>query len=285
MKLAINTFVYEVGKVPIKEALPRIRGFGFQYVDLAAYQSCDPTLLSENERREIVRMFQDLGLRPSQLLMINTQDVASTDSSRREKALDYMKSCADFQLGLGGRQVLVCWGCGVYEASTLREENWLNAVKTLQTFGHWAEQRGVLIDLEMDPHVYFVVNSMEKMAKILEDIDLPNVFPNVDIGHMCITREAPRTLRKFRGRILHVHISETDTFAHTNSIIGTGKVDFRPYIEEIVKLEIEEACKRYGEEAVAGIEMGEPGGEVDDPDRWVQESLSYLRRTIPELEP
>lgn len=43
------------------------------------------------------------------------------------------------------------------------------------------------------------------------------------------------------------------------------------------------ACERYGEVAVAGIEMGEPGGEVDDPDRWMRESLLYLKKIIPEL--
>jgi hypothetical protein len=48
-------------------------------------------------------------------------------------------------------------------------------------------------------------------------------------------------------------------------------------------LGIEENCMRLGEPCVAGIEMGEPGGHVDDPDRWVAESLGYLARVLPEL--
>lgn len=283
MKLSANTFVYEVGKVPITKALSSIKNFGFQYVDLAAYQSCDPTMLSEEEKREIIKIFHDLELKSSQLLLVNTQEIASTNSSKREKVMNYMKECVDFQLELGGKQVLVCWGCGVYESNVLREENWLNSVKMLQEFGRWANNRKILVDLEMDPHVYFVVGSMEKMAKMLEDVNLPNVFPNVDIGHMCITREAPQVLKKFKDRIIHVHISETDTFEHTNSIIGTGKADFKSYIEEVIELGIELTCERYGEVAVAGIEMGEPGGEVDDPDRWMRESLLYLKKILPEL--
>ena len=90
-------------------------------------------------------------------------------------------------------------------------------------------------------------------------------------------------MEKLKSRILHVHLSETDTFEHTNSIIGTGKVDFRSYIDKLFELGIEENCKKYNEVAVAGIEMGEPGGEVDDPDRWIQESLSYIKRVLPEL--
>ena len=70
---------------------------------------------------------------------------------------------------------------------------------------------------------------------------------------------------------------------HTNSIIGSGKVDFRSYVDKVVELEIEDNCRRYDEVAVAGIEMGEPGGTVDDPDRWVKKSLSYIRKALPEL--
>jgi len=121
------------------------------------------------------------------------------------------------------------------------------------------------------------------LAQVIEDVGMPNVFPNVDIGHLCITREAPHRLDKLRDRILHVHLSETDTYEHTNSILGSGKADFRAYIDKVLELGIEENCARYGEPCVAGIEMGEPGGYVDDADRWVRESLDYLARTLPEL--
>lgn len=283
MKLAANTFVYEVGGIPVIEALQRIKDLGFRFVDLAAYGSADPATMSGNLRKELVSVFRDLGLQSSQLLLVNTQNIASTDKHLREKTLDYMKAATELQLELGGKQVLVCWGCGVYESGVLREQQWIYSVQMIQEFAEWASERGVLVDLEMDPHVYFIVSSMERMARMLEDVDLPNVFPNVDIGHMCITRESPVSLRKFKDRILHVHLSETDTFEHTNSIIGSGKVDFRAYIEELLSLGIEETCQHYGEIAVAGIEMGEPGGEVDDPDRWMRESLTYLKQVLPEL--
>lgn len=283
MRLALNTFVYEVARVPIRKTLESAKKFGFTFVDLAAYQSGDPTLMSEGERKELVKIFKDYGLRSSQLLLVNTQDIASPNSSLREKTLDYMKKCADFQLKLGGKQVLICWGCGVYEDKVMKELIWKNSVESIREFASWCLDKEILVDLELDPHVYFVVNNLEKMVKIIEDVDIPNVFPNIDIGHLAITRESPKTLEKVRSRILHVHLSETDTFAHTNSIIGTGKVDFKSYIEKLIELGIEENCKRYGEIPVAGIEMGEPGGKVDDPDRWVQESLSYIKRALPEL--
>jgi len=283
MHLALNTFVYEVGEVPIKKALQSAIRFGFKYIEYAAYHSGDPALMSKEQRDEVVKIFKDNGLQCSQMLLAMTEQMASPDASKRKETMDYMKQCADFQLELGGKQVLVCWGCGVLEAGVPQEESWLNSVSAIREYAEWSMDKGILIDMELDPHVYFVVNNTVKMAKMIEDVGMPNVFPNVDIGHLCITREAPNTLDKLKDKILHVHISETDTFDHTNSIIGTGKADFKAYINKVLELGIEENCKKYNEACVAGIEMGEPGGFVDYPDRWVKESLDYLGKILPEL--
>jgi sugar phosphate isomerase/epimerase len=283
MKLALNTFVYEVGRSPIEETLNSAAKFGFTYVEYAAYHAGDPTLMSAEKRKDVVRRFEDNGLICSQLLLANTEHLAASDPAKRSATLDYMKACGDFQLELGGRQVLVCWGCGVHEAGMMPEQAWLNTVASLKAYAAWALDRGLLVDLELDPHVYFVVNNTVRMAQVIEDVGMPNVFPNVDIGHLCITREGPERLEKWRDRLLHVHLSETDTYEHTNSILGTGKADFRAYVDEVIELGIEENCVRLGEPCIAGIEMGEPGGEVDDPDRWVSESLDYLAGVLPDV--
>ena len=283
MYLGLNSFVYEVAGWPIEKTLRSAGKFGFKYVEYAAYHFGDPVLMGKNKQRQVVKMFNDEGLYSSQLLLANTQHIASPDAAKRGETLDYMRKCADFQLQLGGRQVLICWGCGVHDSSMLPEQAWLNMVRSIREYAQWCLDKGILIDLELDPHVYFVVNDTVKMAKVIEDVGMPNVFPNVDIGHLCITREGPHTLEKLRDRILHVHISETDTFEHTNSIIGTGNADFKAYIHKVLELGIEENCKKHKESCVAGIEMGEPGGQVDDPDRWVRESLDYLARILPEL--
>ena len=43
MYLSMNTYLYELAKVPIVESLDRIRAQGFRYVDYAAYRNGDPT--------------------------------------------------------------------------------------------------------------------------------------------------------------------------------------------------------------------------------------------------
>ena len=129
------------------------------------------------------------------------------------------------------------------------------------------------------------MNNTHQLARVVEDLGLPNVYPNVDVGHLVITREEPESLEKLKERILHVHLSETESFAHTNSILGTGVVDFKAYVDKLIELGIEENCARLGESCVAGIEMGSEasGGFVDDPDDWVKQSLDYLESVLPEL--
>lgn len=282
MKYSINTFVYEAANIPLQKALLSISKFGFKFVDLAACGSGDPTLMNKTEMKKIIQMFNDLGIKSSQMLLLNTIGIASFDTSQKSNIIDYMKRCSEFQLELGGKQVLICWGGGVYETEIMKEKSWINSVLMIKEFSEWALNKGIIVELEMDPHVYFIINNMEKMAKILEDIDMPNVFPNIDIGHLCITREAPQVLQKFKNRILHVHISETNTFEHTNNIIGQGKADFKSYISKLIELGIEDTCKKYEETAIAGIEMGEQG-KVDNPERWISESLNYLQKVLPEV--
>jgi sugar phosphate isomerase/epimerase len=139
------------------------------------------------------------------------------------------------------------------------------------------------VDLEIEPHVYFILNSSDKAARMVEDIGLPNVFPNLDIGHFVINREGPHRIEKIRNKIIHIHLSETEGYEHTNSILGTGCVDFASYVRKAVELGIEENCARVNEPCVAGIEMGEPHYPVDNPDRWMQKSLRFLKRHLPEV--
>ena len=283
MKLAFNSYVYEVAGWPIEKTLASASRLGFRCVEYAACGSGDPTLMDRARQKEVVRMFRDNGLESSQLLLIETEHTASPDPEKRKKTLDYIKRCSDFQLELGGRQVLMCWGCGVVLPGIPQEAHWMNAVNLLREVAAWGLDKGILVDFEIEPHVYFVINNTVKAAQLVEDVGHPNVFPNLDIGHLCITREAPEKLEKLREKLIHIHLSETDTYDHTNSILGTGSADFKAYVDKAVLLGIEQNCARLGEVCVAGVELGSPNIKVDDPDRWVKESLSYVNRILPEL--
>ena len=286
MKLALNTLVYEVGNKGPDESLRSAAKFGFRYIEYAGIRKGNPATMTKEQKREAVRIVKDNGLVSSQMLMVATKDTAHPDRKKRDAVFEYMKQCADFQMELGGRQLLVCWGGGLYELGVSPEQSWLYMLENVGRFARWCLDKDLLVGFELDPHVYFIVNSTSKLAKVVEDLALPNVYPNVDVGHLVINREEPGSLEKLKSRLLHVHMSETESFAHTNSILGTGAVDFKAYVDKLLELGIEENCVRYGEPCVAGIEMGSEasGGFVDDPDGWVKQSLDYLSEIMPYLE-
>jgi sugar phosphate isomerase/epimerase len=285
MKLALNTLVYEVGNKGPEFSLLSAAKFGFKFIDYAGIRKGNPMTMSLNERKNVRNIFSSEGLISSQLLLISTRDTAHHDPARRNTVFDYMRCCAEFQKELGGRQLLVCWGGGLYELGLSHAQSWGYMVENIHRIAEYCLKENMLVGIELDPHVYFICNNTYKLARAIEDIGLPNVYPNVDVGHLVITREDPAQLEKLKSRILHVHLSETESFNHTNSILGTGVVDFKAYVDTLIELGIEDNCRKYGEECVAGIEMGSEasGGFVDDPDMWVGESLKYLGKILPEL--
>ena len=283
MFLGLNQGIYEYANIPIEEALRKISNHGFKYIDYSTKKSSDPTTMSKARHDEVIRIFKGEQFVCSQLLMLETKDLAIAEVKRRTKVLDYMKRSAEFQIELGGRHVLICWGGGIQPFSMLKEQAWLNSVSVIREFCHWAQKQSIIASIEMDPHVYFVVNNLYKMVKIIEDVEMPNLFANIDIGHLCITREEPVRMEKLSNKILHVHLSDTDSFNHTSDILGTGTANFRNYISKLLEIGIEENCRLSNEPCVATIEVG-ARGRVDDPDRWIRESLSHIRSTVPELQ-
>ena len=59
MRLALNTFVYEVGKVTVEKALKSAAKFGFGFVEYAAHSSGDPTTMEKGRRNDVIKIFKD----------------------------------------------------------------------------------------------------------------------------------------------------------------------------------------------------------------------------------
>lgn len=283
MRLGVNNSIWEITGISLPKSLDRINSLGFRYVDVLAHGSGNPRVLNQDERRRIAHKFQDLGLISSGMVMLVPGNIASSDSKERERCLSYLKSCTEFQAELGGRQVLLGFGGGWKTLETSREETWVNSVNFIKDYCKWLSNFDIFLTLELDPSVYYVINDTASMAKMIEDVDAPNLFANIDIGHLAITREPPKTLEKLKDRILHVHISDNDGKVHANWIIGRGVTPVSDYLGKLTEMGIDKTCNRYDETAVASLELGEIGQKVKDPDLYVKESLEYLSNNVPEI--
>lgn len=85
MKLAVNTFVYELAKTSIEDTIGSAEKFGFRYMDYAAYRLGNPDNFSKEKRTEVVKRFKDAGLYCRQMLLVNTENISSPDNKKRQE--------------------------------------------------------------------------------------------------------------------------------------------------------------------------------------------------------
>ena len=282
MKLALNPLVYGAAGQSIETGLQQAANFGFKYIDYPAKGEFSPTNMNDTQRQTLIQTFKDNGLACSQMLLIDCWQMAASDPTARQQAMDYMKYCADIMLELGGKQMLICRGAGMHEVGRTKQAGWVSSVDAVREYSQWCLDKGLLVGLEMDVSTYCVLNSLAGTAQLIIDAGSPNLFANIDIGHLFVTREGPAEMDHVGSKILHVHISDNDTFGDDHNLIGTGHADFAPYVHKAAEIGIADNCKKVDEIPTAALEMGETGG-VDDPDRWVRKSLEFLGEHLPEL--
>ncbi|MBS1474140.1 MAG: sugar phosphate isomerase/epimerase, partial [Massilimaliae sp.] len=196
---------------------------------------------------------------------------------------EQMKRAARLVKRLGGQQILVGKGCGNIDFYLSRKDAFQNSAHFLKEFSKWCKNENIIVTMELEPEALHVCNGIESMNAMIEAIGEDNVFANVDIGHLNILREPPEALELLKGKMIHMHISDNEGLAHTNSVIGEGNSDIRAYIKKAIELGIDETAKEMGDVAVAGIEVGEPGEYITDSDSRVLRSVGNVYLRVPEL--
>ena len=283
MKLGINNGIWEIKGINFEKAIPLIKDFGFNFVDVLALGSANPTLLSSKDKVRISKEFQKKELIASNMVTLPAGNISTSDDNEKEEYLSYVKACADFQAELGGRQILLGRGCGQKTIDLSYEKAWINSVSFISNICEYLMNLKMFLTLELDPSVYFMVNSTYKMVNMIEDVGAPNLFANIDIGHLAITRESPKKLKKLKNYIMHIHISDNDGNKHENLIIGKGVALIKEYLKELMSLDIDKTSEAYGEKMVAALELGEIGQKIDDINFYIKESMNFISKNIPEL--
>lgn len=283
MEIGLGTIVYEFAGIPLKASLERIAQFGIKYIDVLAFGDYNPAFFPEEEQAAIAEKLHTLGIKASSVVTCAHGNLASDDEAEVAFAVEQLKLAALFIRRLGGRQVLIGKGVGNIDFSLPRERAWRNVVKVLKEYCQWCQKHDVLVTLELEPESLYICNGPEAMRQLIEEVNEPNLFANIDIGHLNILRVPPQDLAPLKERIIHVHISDNDGLAHTNSIIGEGTTDIRWYIDTLLDCGIDEVARSQGEVAVAGIELGHPGEYIQDPDYRVLKSLGNVLSRVPRL--
>lgn len=236
----------------------RTKELGFDTIDIFA----DPLDIDIRERCAIRTECERAGLPIVSVCCVAVGLIdfnPSVQRFSRDRVLAYLDMCYEFQ----ARNLLLVLGEYIWNREVIpAEEQWNTAVRNLQELGMEAEKRGLQIALELEPFPLSLLNSVDRMVQFLDEVDHPAVRANIDISHLQLAGEPPESVRRLKGRAIHVHISDCDGKVHGDLPPGRGVMDFGPYLREIGQLEIDGAIS---------IEL-EYSPEPSRIDEWVTEA-------------
>ena len=283
MEVGLGSIVYEFGGIPLERQAKMIAEHGIRYVDVLAFGQFNPAFYPMEQQLRVAKEFERCGIRASSVVTCAEGNIGSNDPEERDFAMEQMKRAARLVKRLGGQQILVGKGCGNIDFYLSRKDAFQNSAHFLKEFSKWCKNENIIVTMELEPEALHVCNGIESMNAMIEALGEDNVFANVDIGHLNILREPPEALELLKGKMIHMHISDNEGLAHTNSVIGEGNSDIRAYIKKAIELGIDETAKEMGDVAVAGIEVGEPGEYITDSDSRVLRSVGNVYLRVPEL--
>jgi sugar phosphate isomerase/epimerase len=144
-------------------------------------------------------------------------------------------------------------------------EQWAMGVSNVSKLGEYAADQELEIALELEPFALSLLNDVDSMSRFLEDVGLSSVKANLDISHLVLAHQPAELVKRLRGRVAHVHISDCDGKVHGDLPPGRGVVNFPPYLQALKDLGIDDAT--------VSVELEyspEPGKIVE----WVREAYA-----------
>jgi len=270
MKLGLINSAWVQAGQPTVFGLRKTKEIGFDSVDIFV----DPLVIDVQERRQIKSECDALALPIVSLPCVAVGLIDFNPSVRAfhiQRATAYLELASEYE----AKNVLLVLGEYIWNREVIPpEEQWRLGTEAVRMLGTLASERNLEVVLELEPFPLSLVNSVETMARFLDDVGLENVKANLDISHLVLSRVGPEQIRRLKGRVGHVHISDCDGKVHGDLPPGRGVVPFEPYLREIKDLAL-------GPRAIS-IEL-EYSPEPDRIVEWVQEAYRETDKLLKQL--
>jgi D-psicose/D-tagatose/L-ribulose 3-epimerase len=259
MKLGLINSAWVQAQQPTQFGLRKTREIGFDTIDIFA----DPLELDIKQRLMIKRECDRLGL-PIVSLPCVAVGLIDFNPSVRAFHIERVKAYLELAYQYEARNLLLVLGEYIWNKEVIPpDEQWALGVEAVRLLGRLAADLNLEIALELEPFPLSLMNNVDTMVRFLDDVALVNVMANLDISHLVLSRVPAEEVRRLRGRVAHVHLSDCDGRVHGDLPPGRGVVPFEPYLREIKSLEL-------GDRAVS-IEL-EYSPQPDRIVEWVEEA-------------
>lgn len=258
MKLGLINSAWVQAERPTVFGLQKTKEIGFDSVDIFT----DPLDIDVRERRLIKDECDRLDL-PIVSICCVAVGLVDFNPSVQRFHIERVKTYLDLAYEYEAKNVLLVLGEYIWQQEVIPpQEQWRMGVENCRVLGDYAADLGLQIALELEPFKLSLVNSVDTMARFLEDCGHPAVKANIDVSHLLLAGVEPAELRRLKGQAIHVHISDCDGKVHGDLPPGRGVVNFGPYLDEIKALDIDGAIS---------IEL-EYSPEPDQIVEWVGEA-------------
>jgi len=270
MKLGlINSAFAQAGK-GTKFGIEQTRAIGFDTIDIFT----DPLDIDVRERKLIREAAADKGL-PIKSVVCVAVGLVDFNPSVQRFSVDRARRHLDLAYEFGAENVLLVLGEYIWQQEVIPPPaQWQTAVDNTKLLGEHAKSLGLEVAIELEPFKLSLVNSVDTMLKFLEDVGMPQtVRANCDISHLHLVHTPPEQVRRLKGKIAHVHLSDCDGKVHGDLPPGRGITPIKDYLREI---------RDTGFDRTVSIEL-EYSPEPDRIVEWVREAYDKTAAIMHEL--
>lgn len=258
MKLGLISSAWLGTAVDTARGIQLTREIGFDTIDIFA----DPMEITAPERR-LIRKACGAAALPVISTVCCALGLADFNKPVRDFHTERAKRYLDLCCELEGRNLLLVVGEYIWQQEVIAPaDQWRWAVEHVRQLAEYAASLGLDIAVELEPFQLSIINSVDKMAAFLKDVDHVRAMANVDISHLVLAGDAADRIQALKGKIAHVHLSDCNGKVHGDLPPGRGVVDFPPYLR---------ALKAAGFAGTISIELEyspEPARITD----WVREA-------------
>lgn len=159
--------------------------------------------------------------------------LVSPKEAGRPRRIEFLRHAIDVAARLGSDCVSL-WS-GAVRRDDRPEDAMRRLVEGLQQIVDYAERREVTLGFEPEPGM--LIDTMDRYAELLQQVDSPRLQLTLDIGHVHCQNEGPidAMIRRWANRLINVHIEDMRRGVHEHLMFGEGEIDFPPVIAALAE--------------------------------------------------
>jgi sugar phosphate isomerase/epimerase len=268
MQLGLSVWTLQI-KPPFENTVKRIADLGFKGVELVAWNIEDfDVYYTQQHRRRIREQLDSLGLNLTEFVSTPKWKGKSDD----KPALEHFQKLAETASDLGTKIVassspwpymshqpwpdprgrLLSQTFALYiPSSTDWQSLWQSYCDFVARCTDIAQAAGLKYAIEAHP--FNIISNSDSVLRLTDYVKSKSIGINYDFCHFYVLGDIPpMSLVKLKGKILHIHVADTDGLINFHWRPGKGRID---WVESI------RALKETGYDGALSLELTEiPGG-------------------------